>query len=80
MGGTSWLAGSADDLSADDSCAVARRMNVWVAIGMVMEQGVLTNVDALALLRASAYSRDVSLDDLAGQLTARELGLDALVG
>ena len=55
-------------------------MNVWVAIGMVMEQGVLTNVDALALLRAAAFSRDVSLDDLAGQLTAHELGLDALVG
>jgi hypothetical protein len=80
MDSTSWLAGSADDLAEDDSGAVTRRMNVWVAIGMVMERGVLTNVDALALLRASAFSRDVSLDDLAEQLTSRELGLDALVG
>ena len=79
MASTSWL-GSADDLAADESCAVTRRMNVWVAIGMVMERGVLTNVDALALLRASAFSRDVSLDDLAEQLTTRKIGLDVLVG
>jgi hypothetical protein len=32
------------------------------------------------VLRASAFSRDVSLDDLAEQITSRELGVDALVG
>jgi hypothetical protein len=80
MSSTSWLAGSVDDVPPDEPCIATRRMNVWVAIGMVMERGLLTNGDALAVLRASAFSRDVSLDDLAEQITSRELGVDALVG
>ena len=81
MGTSSWLAGSADDVAQGPEAAVtARRMNVWVAIGMVMERGVLTNADALALLQASAYSRDLSLDELCERVTERTLTLDALTG
>jgi hypothetical protein len=80
MGSTSWLAGSADDVTSADSSAISQRMNVWTAIGMVMERGVLANADALALLRAAAFANDLTLDDLAARVTSREVGLDALVG
>lgn len=49
------------------------RMNVWTAIGMSMERLQLTNKDALALLRGYAYSRDLTLDQVAQLMTETEL-------
>jgi hypothetical protein len=52
-----------------DQELVDQRMNVWVAVGMLMERLQLKNDDALALLRGYAYSRDFTLDDAARLLT-----------
>lgn len=49
--------------------SVGERMNVWVAVGMSMERLKLANADALALLRGYAYSRDLSLDEVARRVT-----------
>jgi len=61
----SWLA----------SDAVTDRMTVWIAIGMLMEEGVLTNSESLATLRAYAFAHDITLDELAAKLV--DHGLDA---
>jgi hypothetical protein len=52
---------------------VDERMNVWVAIGMLMARLPLSNDDALALLRGYAYSRNLTLDQVARQMTDRHL-------
>jgi len=57
---------------------VNQRMNVWVAVGILIEHAGLSNADALAALRAYAYGHSVSLDDIAHKLTARRLHPDAL--
>jgi hypothetical protein len=53
--------------------SVDERMNVWVAVGMSMERLKLGNADALALLRGYAYSRTLTLDQVARLVT--DLGL-----
>lgn len=58
---------------------VERRLNVWIAVGMVMEHHCLTSRDALALLRAYGYGSSRTLDSVsddvvAGRLRASELG------
>ena len=58
---------------------VAQRMNVWVAIGILIEHAGLTNADALAALRAYAYRHHASLDDIADHLTTQQLHPDALL-
>ena len=58
---------------------VAQRMNVWVAVGILIEHAGLINADALAALRAYAYGHNVSLDDIAHKLTTRRLRPDALL-
>jgi hypothetical protein len=40
----------------------------------------LASVDALATLRADAYSHGSTVDDIARQLTGRELPVEALTG
>ena len=45
---------------------VAQRMNVWTAIGIMIEHAGLTNADALTALRAYAFGHNASLDDIAG--------------
>ena len=52
---------------------VSDRMNVWVAIGMVMSHLKLTNSDALAVLRGYAFSHERTLDEIARVLTDRDL-------
>lgn len=55
------------------SDGVMDRMTVWVAIGMVMEQAVFTNLDALSTLRAYAFTHITTLDELAAQITTRQI-------
>jgi hypothetical protein len=62
-----------------DSDAVADRMNVWVAVGMVMERLDRPNSDALAVLRGYAFSHDYSLDEVAREVTEQRLRLDQLL-
>jgi hypothetical protein len=59
--------------------SVTHRMNVWVAVGMLMENAALDNSDALALLRAYAFGRQSTLDDIARQITDRELTLESVL-
>lgn len=56
-----------------------RRLDVWVAVGMVIGRTGMANVDALALLRAYAFGHDLDLDELAARVTTRVLAVDALV-
>ena len=51
---------------------VRARMNVWTAIGMLRASQILDSADALSLLRAAAYSRGTSIDELAEQLISRK--------
>jgi hypothetical protein len=62
-----------------NSDAVSDRMNVWVAIGMVMTRLELANSDALAVLRGYAFSHERTLDQIARDLTERELEPDQLL-
>ena len=59
--------------------SVNQRMNVWVAVGILIEHAGLTNADALAALRGYAYGHSLSLDDIAHKLTTRRLHPDALL-
>ncbi len=59
--------------------SVSQRMNVWVAVGILIEHAGLTNADSLAALRAYAYGHNVSLDEIAHKLTTRRLHPDALL-
>jgi GAF domain len=58
---------------------VTQRMNVWVAVGILIEHSGLTNADALAAIRGYAYGHSASLDDIADHLTTRRLQPDALL-
>jgi hypothetical protein len=58
---------------------VGERMNVWVAIGMSMARLLVANDDALALLRGYAYSHDLTLDQVARQMTDRDLEPEELL-
>ncbi len=49
--------------------SVRDRMAVWVAIGMVMHSREVSSGDALALLRAHAFSHGLDLDATAAQLS-----------
>lgn len=58
--------------------ATARRLDVWVAVGMVMELRSGPGDDALSLLRGYAYSRDRSLDDVAEDIVLGRLTVGGL--
>jgi hypothetical protein len=51
-----------------DAAAAQRRMQVWQAVGMLNFTCALSNIDAIAVLRAYAYAHDTTLDDLADDL------------
>jgi hypothetical protein len=55
-----------------------RRTRVWVAIGMLSNEYDLPATDALARLRAYAYARDQTLDDVAEMLARERLPLSRL--
>ena len=56
-----------------DSEPVTRRMNVWVAVGMMLADTGCTNTDALAALRGYASTRDTNLDDIAEAMVNHQL-------
>lgn len=58
---------------------VADRMHVWVAVGMLTEHAGVLNADALAALRAYAFSHNTTLDDIAHDLTTERLNPQALL-
>jgi hypothetical protein len=62
-----------------DNEPVADRMHVWVAVGILIEHAGMSNADALAALRAYAFSHDVTLDDLADELMSDRLRPEALL-
>lgn len=64
-----WLAGP----------AVADRMEVWKAVGMLMHTLGTTQREGLALLRRYAVEESSTLDTVAGRLTAGELAPADLV-
>lgn len=57
-----------------DNDPANQRMDVWVAVGLMMAGLGLGNDDALAALRGYAYSHGLSLDEVASQMLSRELG------
>jgi len=54
------------------------RAVVWQAIGMLIVQHDLTTADALAVLRAYCYARDLLIDDVAAEIVRQTLPLDQL--
>jgi hypothetical protein len=64
-----WLSGA----------VVAQRMQVWVAVGVLIEHGSVGNEVALAALRAYAVAHGLSIDDIAARLTDHELQPEAVL-
>jgi hypothetical protein len=63
-----------------DGPSVVRRLEVWAAVGMVMSTGIASEEDALSLLRAYAFSHEVTLDELAQLLISHRLKAATLRG
>jgi len=61
------------------SDAVMDRMTVWSAVGLLMEEAVLTNAEALARLRGYAFAHDITLDALADRLVTHQVSPRALL-
>jgi hypothetical protein len=61
-----------------DAPAAERRSLVWQAMGFLNAGLGVTSPDALAMLRAYAYSEGMDLDELASQLLDRKLPLELL--
>jgi hypothetical protein len=62
-----------------NSHSVTQRMNVWIAVGILLEHAGLSTADALAALRGYAYGHGASLDDIADRLTTQRLHPDAIL-
>lgn len=63
-----------------DDPGTVDRMEVWTAVGMVMEAGRCDEADALALLRAYAYGHGLILDHVAARVLDRDLLVASLLG
>jgi hypothetical protein len=61
-----------------DAPAAERRSLVWQAMGFVNAGLEVSSDDALALLRAHAYSAGLEIDDLAAQVLSRQVPLEHL--
>jgi hypothetical protein len=61
-----------------DAPAAERRALVWQAMGFLNAALRVGSTDALAMLRAHAYSREEDVDQLARQVLAREVPVEAL--
>jgi hypothetical protein len=61
-----------------DAPPAGRRAQVWQALGMLNAGLHLRTTDAMALLRAHAYTHDTVLDDVADAVVQRRLDLDEL--
>lgn len=74
--------GATQDLSLPpwlNTAPATDRMHVWIAIGMLIEHGGLTNADALAALRGYSFSHDTTLDDTAERLVAAQLSAQTVL-
>ena len=60
--------------------SVNRRMEVWAAVGMVMNTTGLGQEDALSLLRGYAFGHQTTLDEAAQQLLDHQLDPALLTG
>ena len=56
------------------------RMNVWMAVGMLIGRSGLLSTNALAMLRGYAFSHDTTLDDLSYAIINRDLNAGSVVG
>ena len=80
------LSGAFDQLYDEDSAVpdwlsedpAVERVAVWTAVGMIVAAGAQTDADALAVMRAWAYSRGHNLDDTATSLIDRDTPVEAL--
>jgi len=63
-----------------NNVAVNRRMQVWVAVGILIEHAGSGNDDALAALRAYAFAHDETIEDTAVGLLSQELHPQAVIG
>jgi len=54
-------------------------MQVWVAVGILMERGRLTNPDAPAVLLAYAFPHEMTLDAVAADLTSQKVPAEAFI-
>ncbi len=66
------------DPDADRAGRAAGRIQVWRAMGLLNLEFEMSAADALAVLRGRAYSSDRLVDELADDIVAGRLGLDAL--
>lgn len=62
-----------------DNASVRRRMNVWVAVGILIEYANLPSTDALAALRGYAFSHDRTLDDIADDMMNQHLRAESVL-
>jgi hypothetical protein len=58
--------------------AAQRRMQIWVAVGMINVALQRHDGDALALLRAYAYGNSQSVDEVARAVVDREISIESL--
>jgi hypothetical protein len=66
--------GSSDPLAPWLAAGPAEdRLTVWRAVGILLARSSLDNADALALLRAFAYTKGITLDAAAARLTRGEI-------
>ena len=60
--------------------SATQRLNVWLAVGMLIGHAGLSSEDALAVLRAYAFGHGITLDDVAEAMTTRHLDPDTVLG
>lgn len=60
--------------------SATQRMNVWVAVGILIGHAGLSSTDALAVLRAYAFGHGRNLDDVADDMSAQRLDPETVLG
>jgi hypothetical protein len=56
-----------------DTDLATHRLEVWIAVGILVAYTHLNDADCLAVLRAYAFSHDTTLDSVAQQLASTQL-------
>ena len=62
-----------------DGEAATNRMNVWIAVGMVLSHAGFTSSNALATLRGYAFSHDATLEDIAEEMISQNLAPETVI-
>ena len=57
----------------------AERLTVWTAVGMLVAVSAQNDADALATIRAWAYSHERSLDEVANSLVDSETPVESIL-